>query len=69
MKSRTKLDSRKHMPHSVVDQLDGGVWRLWLHTIDYKYGTYALLHPNGDIVVETEETDGIRHIWAKEGED
>jgi len=40
-----------------IDFMGGGVWRLWLHTPDYKFGTYLLLRSDGSATRVTEFAD------------
>lgn len=54
---RTRLPITKGTQHVVIDDVLLG-WRVWLHTRDYKYGTYAVLFPNGTIQMHICEPDG-----------
>ena len=55
--ARVGLPPRRTGIANAVDLLEGGVWRLWLHTPDYIHGTYMLLHPNGMVITITESAD------------
>jgi hypothetical protein len=46
--TRTKL-SQTRLQNGAIDFLPGGVWRLWLHTADWEYGTMLLLYSDGRI--------------------
>ena len=48
------------------NELTKRTWRIWLHTADWKHGTYLLLHSDGMVerVTETED-DGVQTIVVK----
>jgi hypothetical protein len=46
--SRTKL-SQSRLQNGAIDFLSNGIWRLWLHTVDWQYGTMLLLYGDGKI--------------------
>ncbi len=66
MVSRTGLPTRIQ---GALDRLEGGVWRLWLHTPDFVHGTYLKLYSNGMIERITTRVDEGDEIVCIKGAD
>lgn len=47
-RSRTKITNR--LQNAAIDYMPDGSWRLWLHTVDWLYGTTLHMYPDGKVV-------------------
>ena len=52
-----------------IDRLEGGVWRLWLHTPDFIHGTYLKLYSDGRVErITVREDEGDEEMLIKEAD-
>lgn len=67
MLHRTAIPNR--VTNGALDRMEGGVWRLWLHTPDFIHGTYLKLYSDGKIVRVTVRADeGDETVCIKEAD-